>query len=244
MILIELAKNPEYVENLSRLDQLGYGGGPLPEAVGELITSEVRLVNGYGSAECGTSPMQLCARDDWKGITINKVCGHEFRPVSDDLYEFIIVRKPELLKYQGIFGTFPELDEWPTKDLFSKHPTAENTWLFQGRRDDIVVLSSGEKFNPLDMESTIGAHPLITGVLVAGLGQTQTSLLVETAKPVTNDAEKEERIEEIWDTVQRANKQASSHGRIHRDHIIVTSANKPFPRAGKGTIQRRMATDL
>lgn len=89
-------------------------------------------------------PHYLCDREDWPYMSVSPVLGQEYRQVSEDLYEQVIVRKPELHLYQGVFGTFPHLTEWPMKDLYSKHPTKENIWLYRGRADDVIVFSTGE----------------------------------------------------------------------------------------------------
>jgi hypothetical protein len=62
--------------------------------------------------------------------------GFDFRKGGDDSYELVIVRKPELDLMQAIFVTFPELDEYPTKDLFIPHLTEPGYWKYHGRRDD------------------------------------------------------------------------------------------------------------
>ncbi|KAI0120267.1 hypothetical protein F4776DRAFT_633434 [Hypoxylon sp. NC0597] len=242
--LIELAKNPQFLENLSRLEQITYGGGPLPHEVGNLISTKTRMLTGFGTTECGVLPTQLCDPEDWAYINFSPVGGYEYRPFSDGLYEQVIVRKPELERYQGIFGTFPELSEWPMKDLYSKHPTKENIWLYQGRADDIIVFSTGEKLNPLEMENIIIANPAVSAALITGLGRFQSSLLVEAVNPPTTEEEKEELLEAIWPSVQAANKESPSHGRIHRNMIAFTTTDKPMLRAGKGTVQRKMTVDL
>jgi thioester reductase-like protein len=244
MTLVDLVKNPEYLENLGRLEQVTFGGGPLPQAVGDLIINKTKLLNCLGTTECGVLPVQLCDPEDWAYMSVSTVLGHEYRHVSEDLYEQVIVRKPDLEKYQGIFATFPDLTEWPMKDLYSRHPTKENVWLYRGRADDIIVFSTGEKINPLEMESVIDANPVVNAALVTGLGRFQSSLLVEAVKPPNNEVEKEELLEAIWPSIVAANKICPSHGRILRNMVIFTSAEKPLPRAGKGTVQRRPAVDL
>lgn len=94
------------------------------------------------------------------------------------------------------------------------------------------------------MESIIQASPAVTGAVICGMGQFQSSLLVETASPPTTNAEQERLLDEVWPFVERANKGSPYHGRIHRDMVIFTTADKPMPRAGKGTIQRQAAMAL
>lgn len=249
-LLVDIARSPEYLENLGRLERISYGGGSLPEVIGDLIGSKTRLVNSLGSTEAGILPFRLCDPEDWAYMSFHPALGQEFRPysVSEGLYEHVIVRSPDpdLQLYQPIFGTFPELQEWSMRDLYSKHPTKDDVWLYRGRTDDIIVFSTGEKLNPLDMESTMEAHPAVSGVVVCGAGRFQSSLLVEaTDPPPQTDATQRSRVlDDIWPIIHSANKAAPSHGRIHRDMVIFTSSDKPMLRAGKGTVQRKATVDL
>ena len=243
MTLMDLVKNDEHLENLGRLTQITYGGGPCPPAVGDLVSSKTRLLNCLGTTECGVLPIQLCDPGDWPYMSVSPMLGHEYRHVSEDLYEQVIVRDPKLDGYQGIFATFPDLNEWPMRDLYSKHPT-KDVWLYRGRSDDIIVFSNGEKLNPNEMESTIMAHHAVSAALIAGLGRFQSSLLVEAVQPPTDKAAEQELLEAIWPSVEAANKLSPSHGRIHRNMVIFTSPGKPMLRAGKGTVQRQLTVDL
>lgn len=48
---------------------------------------------------------------------------------------------------------------------------------------------------------------------------------------------------EIWPTVQKANQNSPSHAMILKDFIIVSDPEKPFLRAGKGTVQRNLTLE-
>ncbi|KAI5917609.1 hypothetical protein F4810DRAFT_704756 [Camillea tinctor] len=163
--LVDLAKDAEYLSNLGRLTQITFGGGPCPTAVGNAVSSKTRLMNCLGTTKCGILPFQLCDPEDWPYMKVSPVVRQEYRHVSEDLYEQVIVRNPELKAFQGIFRTFPKLQEWPLKYLYSKHPTQDNVWLYRGRTDDIVVFSNGEKLNPLEMDSIIDANPAVNAAL-------------------------------------------------------------------------------
>ncbi|KAJ3529470.1 hypothetical protein NM208_g9741 [Fusarium decemcellulare] len=241
--VVELANNPKYLKNLSRLEQLTYGGGPIPEAVGDAISARTKLLNCLGTTECGVLPVQLCDPEDWAYMSYSRTLGDEFRHFSGDLYEHFIVRDPRLSQYQGIFETFPELDEWPMKDLYSKHPTKENLWLYRGRTDDVIVFDSGEKLNPLDMENIIGAHPAVSAALVIGSGRPQSSLLVETTDPLRSEAEGEQLLDDIWPAVEAANRSNQSQRQIQRNMVLFTTPDKPMSRAAKGTVQRKLTVD-
>lgn len=244
MTLVDLVKDPQHLENLSRLELITFGGGPCPKPVGDLISTKTKLLNVLGTTECGVLPSVLGKPENWEYISQSPRLGQEYREVSEGLYEQTIVRKPELSQYQGIFATFPDLQEYPMKDLYTKHPTEENVWLYKGRSDDIIVMSTGEKFNPIDFENTVNANPAVSAVLVAGLGRFQTSLLVEAAKPPTNESEEKELLDEIWPSIEGANKQSPSHAQLHRELVVFTKPDRPMLRAGKGTVQRKMTIEL
>jgi aryl carrier-like protein len=241
-MLVDLAKHPEYLENLGRLDQICYGGGPCPSAVGDLVSRKTKLANTLGSTESGMHPIELS--QDWAYMTPSPSLGHEYRHVSDDLYEQVIIRRPELSLYQGIFSTFPDIDEWHMRDLYSKHPTIENLWLYRGRLDDIIVFSTGEKLNPVDMEAVINGNPLVSASLIAGQARFQSSLLVEPSKHPETDHDRAELMNSVLASVEQANALSPSHGRIHRNMIMFTFPDKPMLRAGKGTVQRQLTLDM
>ncbi|KAI8945650.1 hypothetical protein F4801DRAFT_114075 [Xylaria longipes] len=244
--LEELVREPEYLENLSRVKSVTYGGGPVPKAVGDLAITKTRVLNCLGSTECGVLPSQFCYPQDWQYLRLHPSLGYEYRHVSDNLYEQVIVRDEHRLQYQGIFGTFPDLTEWPMKDVYSKHPDPAkgDLWLYRGRADDIIVFSTGEKINPNEMEDMINGNPAVNVALIVGQGRFQSSLLVEAVNPPANAEDKQRLLEAIWPSVQVANSECPSHGRIHRNMITFTSAVKPMLRAGKGTVQRRLTLNL
>ncbi|TKA57030.1 hypothetical protein B0A49_10497 [Cryomyces minteri] len=60
-----------------------------------------------------------------------------------------------------------DMEAW-ADDAFELHPENPRLWRFHGRTDDVVVLSNGEKFNPVTMEAIVQGHPLLTGALYYG----------------------------------------------------------------------------
>jgi hypothetical protein len=104
---------------------------------------------------------------------------------------------------------------------------------------DIIVFSNGEKLNPVTIEDIISGHPEVQGALVAGTGQFQPCLLLEPVTHPKNEGEVKAFIDKVWPSVIAANKETVAHGQIGRDHVIISSPEKPFLRAGKGTIQRQ-----
>jgi thioester reductase-like protein len=178
-------------------------------------------------------------RELWRYFIVNsELFGCEWRgSVADDAYEQVIVRKDKNPGYQGFFYTFPDAKEYSTKDLYRPHPTLPDHWVYYGRADNIIVFSNGEKLNPASIETIMMRHPAVKGALVVGSNRFQPALILEPMEhPKSEDTEKF--IDSVLPTVIKANKETVAHGQIGRQFIAVSNPDKPFLRAGKGTIQR------
>ena len=175
----------------------------------------------------------------WEYFIINSdMFGCDWRRADNNAYELVIVRKNTSPGMQGFFYTFPDLEEFSTNDLYEPHPTLPNHWKYHGRADNIIVFSNGEKLNPATVEGLIQSHPEVKGALVVGSGRFQPGLLVEPITQPQSENDERKFIEHLWPRVVRANDETVAHGRIDKDFIAVTAADKPFCRAGKGTVQR------
>ena len=245
-IIDELSKSSELLDHISaNLDTLIYSGGDVPRACGDIVASRIPIINFYGSTEGASIALvrpQEFQREDWKYLSFHPASGAQFRHYAGDMYELFIVRRVDLENHQQIFDTFPELQEFRTHDLFLKHPTksALDLWSHCGRADDIVVFSSGEKVNPVDLEQYIfSRNPEVSGVLVAGSQRFQAALLIEL---VENDqkslSHRAEIIDKMWTSIEEANQTCPAHARIVRSHILFTLPQRPMSRSSKGTIQR------
>lgn len=240
-ILAEIAGNQVYLENLWKCTSVMYGGGPLPTEAGKRIAAGTTLITVFGSSETGFFPVEVMPRSDWSYVKLSPFAGGVYRPYTDQLYELVIERRSELEVYQPVFWTYPELQEYHTKDLFARHPIKQDLWLWQGRMDDMIVLSNGEKFNPSAMENMIiNGHPAVESALVCGQGHEQCALLVEVSSTESSedDTPEEEIVEEIWPAVQKANESCPDYGRVMRDMVIVAKQGKKMARADKSTVQR------
>lgn len=161
--------------------------------------------------------------------------------VDGDSYELTVPDPSRLAWIHTCYHTFPGVEVWRTNDHYRRHPTHSNLFTFQGRGDDVLVLSNREKFQPVITESIIQGHPSLEGALVVGTGRFQPALVIV---PKVHPADAEAIIEEIWPIVQRANQEAAVHGRISRGKPILTTPDKPFIRAGKGSVTRPKSTAL
>ncbi|KAH8903924.1 putative NRPS-like enzyme [Coniochaeta sp. PMI_546] len=250
-VLDEVGRSEEGIVVLKKLAFVAFGGGSLPRDIGNRLAERgVVLSNAIGSSEMGIYPIYFI-RDPklWQYMLFNaELMGCEFRRCDDsgeDLYELWAVRpsspdRPAPL----VFYTFPDLNEWSTKDLWKPHPTLPDYWLYCGRVDNVIVFSNGEKLNPVTIEDMVSTHPGLKGALVAGQGKFQAALILEPVCPLVDAEEKERLIDDVWDLIQEANKQTVAHGRIARDLMMVALPEKPFARSSKGSIQRGITTKM
>lgn len=227
---------------------LALSAGPIaPAAAASLLSNEIKLVNAIGATEYIYMPYYTQPDSSlWEWFIVpTELLGIEWRPFGEGTYEQVFIRQnkkhPGL---QGCFYVFPELDEYSTKDLYRPHPTLPNHWTYVGRADDIIVFSTGEKLNPTTIEGAVIGHPGVLGAQVVGSRQFHAALLIEPAQHPANEQEKQRFLDQVWPVIEKVNEETVAHGRILRDYVFVSDPARPFPRAGKGTIQRAMAVKL
>jgi thioester reductase-like protein len=236
-ILEDMSATDKGIGALGQLSSVFFGGAPLAAASGDTICQVTNLVTVIGSTEalfmCTLLPTEP---QEWGYFHWSSITGAVMEPAENELFELVL--KPKDTQYQAIFHTFPEIQEWRTKDLFKQHASKPYLWKYSGRRDDIIVLSNGEKFNPLLTEKLVESHPLVKGALVVGQGQFQAGLLVEPDWSQTSAQNPSAVVDKIWPLVEQANREAPAHARIYQSKIAVAKEQKLFVRAAKGSIIR------
>ncbi|EPS36265.1 hypothetical protein H072_10357 [Dactylellina haptotyla CBS 200.50] len=248
VIVDEVAQNPSYLDLVSkRIKYSIFGGGSVSQKSGDIFNSKIPLYLMLGSSECSNFA-QLRALDfnqsDWNYFEFHPSANIEFRHRFDDLYEMVVVKKPDPYD-QPVFLLFPDLNEFETKDLYTPHPTKPGLWQHKARIDDVIVFLNGEKTNPISFEHEVGNHPEISAAVVAGDQRFEACLLIE---PVANrqlsSQERTELIERIWPVVSSANKACPAHAKVSKGKILFTDPTRPMMRAGKGTVQRQATLNL
>lgn len=132
------------------------GAGTLPVEIGDPLSAQLRLNTLTGLTETMLLPIELNdASCDWQYIPVSTFLGHEFHVSRDGLRELVIVRNEKFDLLQGVFSTFPEIDQYGMKDLYEQHPSRPNAWVFRARADDIISFINAEKLNPVTMEGII-----------------------------------------------------------------------------------------
>ncbi|KAI1851567.1 hypothetical protein JX266_003029 [Neoarthrinium moseri] len=247
-ILEDMSQDETCIKALEKMKFVPFGGGNLArEAGNRLVKNGVNILNAIAATEFCPWPYYYQTKPElWQYFIINsEVFGADWRKTGEEnVYEQVIVRQGKKPGLQGFFFTFPDDHEYYTKDLYKPHPSLPNHWIYYGRADNIIVFSNGEKLNPVTIEEIVEDHPQVKGAVVVGSNRFQPAIFVEpVSHPETKDDEKK-LLDSVWPLVVQANKETVAHGQIGREFLALTTKDKPFPRAGKGTIQRAGAIKL
>ncbi|KAK3900646.1 putative peptide synthetase [Staphylotrichum tortipilum] len=235
------------LEGLATIEHVIYGGAPLAQSCGNTITKVTTLTNGIGSTEAFNIPNMVPADPaEWEYFEWNPNVGivMELTTDGDDsgLAELVIHRQPEN-DHQLVFHNYPDLTEWRSNDLYERHPSKPALWRYVGRADDVIVLSNGEKVQPVSFEKAIEGHAWVRGALMVGSGQFQTALIIEPHPEHANHGA-DEFLDELWPWVDQANQQYQAHARVWRSLVSITSPDRPFQRSPKGSVIRHATCRL
>lgn len=86
----------------------------------------------------------------------------------------------------------------------------------------MIICSTGAKINPLGTEGLVNAHPGIEVAIVCGSGIMRGCLLVEERDPPRGEKEKEVGIEDIWDMIEKGNRNEEIQRKIPKELILFT----------------------
>ncbi|KAH8657862.1 hypothetical protein BX600DRAFT_384872 [Xylariales sp. PMI_506] len=246
-ILDPMSRSPAAIEVFKKMDAVGFGGGPIaPATPNRLVEHGIMPLHIIAATEFAFLP--FCLQPDptlWSWFIVPKdVGGFEWRKFNEDAYELVVVRKDQHPGLQACFYVFPQVDEYGMKDLYQPHPILPDHWTYIGRADDIIVFSTGEKLNPVTIEGVVMGHEGVLSAQVVGSKQFHATLLIEPVHFPSSESKKEQFLDDIWPIIDKVNEETVAHGRISRDFVFLSDPQRPFPRAGKGTIQRSLVTKL
>ncbi|ROW14073.1 hypothetical protein VPNG_04087 [Cytospora leucostoma] len=246
-----MLKYPPGLEALAQIKHVMYGGGPMNPSAGEKLAKVIpHLVSVIGSTEGGLYHLDTYeGSSHWNHFKFIDV-GQKMEEVEPGLYELVFPRTPLVERTYIFFNSMPDLDEYRTKDLFSKVEGQPGWWTYRGRVDNWIAMSNGLKFDPKNMEDAITSHPEINAAILAGERRYRLCLLVELdesvypAKPFESESEEKkweaQQLAKLWPTIDDANHHAPKFGRVPKELVLFARRDKPFRRTPKGSIQRRL----
>ncbi|KIJ49844.1 hypothetical protein M422DRAFT_246210 [Sphaerobolus stellatus SS14] len=237
------AADPKNVEILKKMKVIYWGGGPLSERTGRFLVREgVNIVIVYGATEFGPG-VKIDAKHPKEGYE-----WFRFPPSfslalpsdTDGPDTFELIFKQCETHHLSVINT--EIDGVPayaTNDIIQRHEVDHTLFRVIGRKDDQIILSTGEKTNPGPMEHIIMENPHVRTAIMFGRGKLSNGILVE---PKSYDDIQRLDLEKfrnlIWPNIEKANEYAPAHSRIFKEMILVASPSKPFTYTAKNTARR------
>lgn len=245
-LLEEMSQSQASLEKLAKFKSVKYGGGPLAQRAGDTIARYTVLHNIIGSSEAAFLPLYDKEPEDWIYFHLDpRMKGIQFREFDGGVYEQVFVRHPSTDPYHSVWYTFPDKQEYAPSDLFSKHPTKPNLWRYEGRADNMIVFSNGEKFNPGGMEAALQSHPDVAHILVVGQARFQPAALIQLRGQASlSDKAKKEMLDSLKPYIDKANDAAPGFAQLQPDLIAFTNAEKSMSLTDKGTVKRAATAKL
>ncbi|KAK5136156.1 hypothetical protein LTR08_003993 [Meristemomyces frigidus] len=163
----------------------------------------------------------------------------EMQPLGDGVYEPVV--------YKG-FPLAAEL--WPspdspnpyrTNDLFVEDPPHSGLFVLQGRKDDLLVHSNGEKTNALPLQMALDACHSISKAAVFGHGRYCTSAIIQPAAEADSNRVDEEA---IIASIEECCQSLPVHSRIHKSMVHILQPGQVLPVTPKGSVRRTEAESL
>ncbi|KAI0415689.1 hypothetical protein F5X98DRAFT_364957 [Xylaria grammica] len=253
-LLESMLTYPPGMDVMARLKYVVAAGGPLNPIRGRALAERLpHLSNLIGSTEGGIYHVASAGDSShWNSFKFFDV-GQRMEEVTPGIFELVFPRSQLVNRTHAFFHTQPHLDlEFRTSDLFSPLDNGSESecgwWVYRGRADNWIATSNGLKVDPTETENTVASHPDVAGVLTAGSHRFRLCLLVELAQKEELGQEPEglryERaLEKVWPIIEAANAKAPKFGRVPKELILFAAPDKPFLRAGKGTVQRRLTIE-
>ncbi|KAI0435840.1 hypothetical protein F4803DRAFT_573631 [Xylaria telfairii] len=242
-VIEQLLHEPNGIDFFKDLDFLVYSGAPLNPEIGNPLSKVVEIISLFGSTEVYPQPkLAPIATEDWMYHEFNPHVKHEMRPFDSETFELVILVDESTKKTAAVYHNLPGVTEYETKDLFVRHPQKPGLFKYFGRKDDIIVLANGEKFNPIPLELNVQNDPSLKGVLLVGHQRTRAALLIEPKEPFDID-HRRALMERLWPLVDKSNLLIPGQGRIQKKMLCCAIPEKPFVRTGKGTIVRKLTEE-
>ncbi|KAK4172027.1 L-aminoadipate-semialdehyde dehydrogenase large subunit [Triangularia setosa] len=239
-LLEDMASLPENegIKALEPMDFVGTGGAMLGAGVGDrLAGGGVKLLNFYGTTETGHLSLVFAPTDgyDWKYFRLRSDIKFEIDelPVRGDdggsRYRLTVWAHPA-----GCTEGFTIPDQ-----LVKNERYPETDFAAVGREDDVIVLATGEKANPVALETELGEYPGIKSAVVFGENQFHIGVIIEPQAPLSAEDQAAFR-HEVWTAFQAIGERMDAFARVPSPTaVIVVPQGTVVPRTDKGSVARK-----
>lgn len=238
---IQLLPGGHGVEILASLNFVAFGGGLLKESVGSTLSAAgVKLLNHYGSTESGPlTPIFLPdAQYNWRFFRLRKdvVMGltETTAEGGDQAKRYTLKLRPH-----GWENDFELQDE-----LVRNHDSQQLEFAAVGRKDEVIVLSNGEKISPEAMETHLSAQPNIADAVVFSNENSEVGVIVKPSISVSRTERRAFRTS-VWPFIVEVNKLTDGFAQIPSELMVIIVPDEiVLPRSDKGSVLRREVYQL
>ncbi|KAK1656837.1 male sterility protein [Colletotrichum godetiae] len=237
---------------LTDLKVLQPGGAPLsPSMLSKLQSIGVNVKTTYGTTETGpplrTIPHTRDNPDVYRFRNLYPESEYvRMETVAEGLFECVVYRGFPLAAELWLDETAP--DPYRTGDLFIEDPPGSRYFVLQGRRDDILVHSNGEKTHAAALAMTLeeDKSSVIAKTAVFGTGKPCPAVVVEIS---WSEVEKipiseADLIDEVWKVIRSCNENSPTYSRIPRQAVLILDQGETLPVTPKGNVRRALAWEL
>lgn len=240
-ILEDIYSEEHFLHSLLHLDFVAIGGGAIKPALGEQVVARgVKLLNHYGATEIGAIAPIFCPDDDyeWRYLRLRtdmdlEVCdiGHQGEGGK--------------MQCQLVGHPFGWDEKFVVQDILERRPASQHIEVkILGRRDDMIVLSTGEKVIPQGLEETLTATGCVKTAIVFGQHRPEVGVIIEPVNTLSSE-EKQPFIDFVWQVIQQENNHLDRHARVaSRYMVILKPPHKTVPRSDKGSVMRKDAYEV
>lgn len=233
-LLDDVVNNEEGLKVLAGLDFVGTGGAALGAGVGDkLAKAGVKLLNFYGTTETGPLSLVMVPKNgyDWKYFRLRTDMNYTIDEIEP---------KDGRKRYRLTVNAFGDAEGFTIADqLIRNDDFPETDFAAVGRDDDIIILATGEKANPLILETMLTESPLCKVAIAFGENQFNLGVIVEPAQPLPEGGEEAFK-DSIWPTIVAAGQKTDAYSVIpSKEAIIVVPNGVVVPRTDKGSIARK-----
>ncbi|KAK1634205.1 male sterility protein [Colletotrichum phormii] len=237
---------------LTGLKVLQPGGAPLsPSMLSKVQSIGVNVKTTYGTTETGpplrTIPHTRDNPDVYRFRNLYPESEYvRMETVAEGLFECVVYRGFPLAAELWLDETAP--NPYRTGDLFVEDPPGSGYFVLQGRRDDILVHSNGEKTHAAALAMTLEEDKsgVIAKTAVFGTGKPCPSVVVEISwsEVEKRSISKADLIDEVWKVIQACNENSPTYSRIPRQAVFILEKGETLPITPKGNVRRTLAWEL
>jgi acyl-CoA synthetase (AMP-forming)/AMP-acid ligase II/thioester reductase-like protein/aryl carrier-like protein len=235
-ILEDLALAPNLVEDsLTSLSFVAFGGGRLKETAGQTLASRgVKLLNHFGATETGPLAPLFSpeATYDWHYFRLRSDIGAQIQSNGKDI--------DGSERFQLTIRPLGWDHDFQLQDHFVRNQRSQGSdFSAVGRKDDVLVLANGEKFQPGIFEAQLIEEPGVKAVVIFGNEETEVGVLLQPASEISEE-EHDAFVDSIWPAIQRSNQSVEAYAQItSRRSILMVPHDTVLPRSDKGSILRK-----